>query len=113
MTNNMKRLFISYAHEDKALAKHIVEMLQAGGCDPWFDHKLVAGHLWDQQLQDEIRGCDVFIYVLTPHSAKSEWCYWEFCEAVKLGKAIVPVMLRKAPLNEYLNRIQHVDLTGH
>lgn len=111
MSVKPKQLFVSYAHQDKKRIKHVVELLKAGGCEPWFDHHLVGGRHWKSQLLDEIRRCDVFVYILTPHSVASKWCQWEFAEAVRLGKPVVPVLLRSCQLNPSLERIQFVDFT--
>ncbi len=41
-----------------------------------------------------IRDADSIVFVLSPSSAKSDTCRWEVGEAVRLGKRIVPVLVR-------------------
>ncbi len=106
------RLFISYAREDAALIKDIVAVLSAGGHEPWFDHRLLPGQDWQEQLLTHIRDCEAFLYALTPRSVESEWCMWEFGEAVKLGKSVIPLLLKRTPLPEVLDHRQVADLTG-
>lgn len=88
------KLFISYAHVDTFQVKDIVEIFKDAGHDPWFDHRLLPGQDWKAILAKAITDCEVFVYVLSPESIASEWCQWEFAEAVKLGKAILPIRLQ-------------------
>ncbi|MBN1201919.1 MAG: SUMF1/EgtB/PvdO family nonheme iron enzyme [Anaerolineae bacterium] len=106
------RLFISYAHVDRPLVAQLVSILRAGGCDPWFDHRLLPGQDWQAELLRAIRACDGFVYALTPESVASEWCRWEFAEAVKLGKPVVPVLLQAGTqLPDALIRLQYADFS--
>lgn len=106
------RLFISYARVDKPLVEQIIEIFREGGHDPWFDHRLLPGQEWKQVLLKQIRECDVFAYMLSPEAVKSEWCQWEFAEAVKLGKPIIPVLLQKnTPIPVALSCYQYADFS--
>lgn len=105
------RVFISYAHVDKPQVRDLVEILDAGGHDPWFDHHLTVGKDWMEELLKVIRQCDAFIYVLSPQSVESDWCQWEFQQAVELGKPILPVLLKKTFVPEPLSRLQYADFS--
>jgi DNA segregation ATPase FtsK/SpoIIIE-like protein len=91
----MMRLFISYARIDITQVKPLVEILRTGGHDPWFDRELLVGDDWKAQLQKALEASDGFVYALTPDSVASEWCQWEFAEAVRLGKPVIPVLIRE------------------
>ncbi|MBN1564978.1 MAG: SUMF1/EgtB/PvdO family nonheme iron enzyme [Anaerolineae bacterium] len=106
------RLFISYAHDDYALVQPIVEILRHGGHDPWFDHRLLPGDDWQAELHRSIVACDAFVYMLSPESLISQWCQWEFAEAVKLEKPVIPVMIRRCNPQPPLSSIQYVDFMG-
>jgi hypothetical protein len=106
------RPFLSYAREDKERVRDIAEILIQAGHDPWFDDALLPGQDWKQKLSQAIHECDSFIYILSPESVESEWCQWEFKEAVKQGKPIIPIMLRQTKLPRSLSKIQFVDFTG-
>jgi hypothetical protein len=107
------KIFISYAHVDKFLVKtQIVDILRDAGYDAWFDEQLVVGQDWKQQLANVLQSCDAFVYAMTPESVESEWCQWEFAQAVKYGKQVVPVLLQKnttLPIN--IKNIQYVDFS--
>jgi len=109
------RLYISYARADTALVKsQVVAVLRAANHDPWFDHALIPGQSWKQQLEEQIERCDALVYAITPNSVQSQWCQWEYRQAVELGKPILPLMLREAefPDNlQALNATQWVDFT--
>lgn len=106
------RLFICYAHEDKPQVRQIIEILQAGGHETWFDYRLLPGQDWQTELLKSIQGSDAFIYVLTPESVVSSWCQWEFRQAVHLGKPVVPVLLqKKTKILKELQPYQYADFT--
>jgi len=107
------RLFISYAHVDKSLVKkQIVDILEAGGHTAWFDEQLIVGQDWKQQLSDAIRKSDALVYAMTPDSIASEWCQWEYVEAARLGKPVVPVLLKPTKLPVHIRSIQYVDFSN-
>jgi hypothetical protein len=105
------RLFISYAHEDVKPVQQLVDILRAGGYEAWFDMRLLPGQDWQAELLAGITACDAFVYVLSPSSLESDWCRWEFAEAVKLGKPVLPVLLRKAAIPPAISRYQYVDFS--
>ncbi len=106
------KLFISYAHEDNAQAKQIVEILQDGGYEPWFDHRLLPGQDWQEKLLAAITTSDAFVYILSPKSVASEWCQWEFVQAAQLNKPVMPILLKECEIPEGLIKIQFANFTG-
>ena len=87
------KLFISYAHTDNWQVTQIVELLRSGGHDPWFDQRLLPGQDWKKELRDAVDSCEIFVFALSPASSESEWCQWEFTQAVELKKPIVPILI--------------------
>ena len=49
--------------------------------------------------------------VLTPESVASEWCQWEFAQAVHMGKKVVTVLLAECELDGVLGDHQYIDFT--
>jgi hypothetical protein len=106
------RLFISYARVDQTLVRKVVDLLTKGDHDPWYDEHLQAGERWKDQILTKIRQQDVFIYLLTPQSARSEYCLWEYREALSRDKPILPVLLQKdTKFPPGLDELQYVDFT--
>jgi TIR domain-containing protein len=61
-------VFISYAREDEAAARFLVEGLKAQGCDVYFDReRLGPGINFHFQLEDQVRKyCGLFLSVISP-----------------------------------------------
>lgn len=59
-------VFISYAREDAAAARSIAEALRGFGIEVWFDqNELRGGDSWDQKIRGQIRGCTLFLAVIS------------------------------------------------
>lgn len=108
------RIFISYSKNREAvesLAKDLQDMNPQYRA--WLDRKLVGGHQWWDQILENIRACDLFIFALTPDSLKSEPCRLERAYAVRLGKIILPVLMMDGVSTKHLPddlaRTQFVD----
>ena len=105
-------LFISYAHADRRrVEREVVNTLRNGGHNPWYDLQLTVGQDWQNELLESIKQADVLIFAVTPAAANSEWCEWEVQTAMELGKSVIPIMLKKTTLPDYLSNVQYVDFT--
>jgi TolB-like protein/Tfp pilus assembly protein PilF len=63
-------VFLSYAHEDVAVAQRIAESLRAAGIEVWFDqNELVGGDAWDAKIRQQIKECALFVPLI---SARTE-----------------------------------------
>jgi hypothetical protein len=108
----MIQLFISYAHESIAKVRPTVEVLTAGGDTTWFDEQLLPGQDWKQALGDAIARCDAFVYAITSEAVASEWCDWELATAVRLKKAVIPVLLEPdISVPDSLKGLQYADFS--
>ncbi len=106
------QIFISYAHENTAVVRGLVQILDAGGHSVWFDDQILPGQDWKRQLGRKIAASEAFLYALTRLSVDSEWCQWEFAEAARLQKFIIPVLMEltvKVPAS--LKTLQYADFT--
>lgn len=89
----MKAIFVSYSRSDQEPVGRMVAKLQAAGYKIWHDQKLNGGQKWWDNILEEIRGCDVIMFVLSAASLDSEACRKELEYAVALGKTPVPVQV--------------------
>lgn len=106
------KIFVSYTYADKWQVKQIAEILENGGHDLWYDHRIIVGHDWKQAQLKAIMDCDSYLWLLSPESVRSEWCLWEFAEAVKANKPIIPVLIqRNTPIPPVLQQRQYADFT--
>ncbi|MBI5928435.1 MAG: toll/interleukin-1 receptor domain-containing protein [Chloroflexi bacterium] len=115
------KLFISYSSRDREKVSSLVEDLKKivkvvsrdDGGDVWFDQELIGGHDWWENILSKIRACDVFLFIVTQDSLRSDPCRLEYTYAHSLSKRILPILLGDGVnvtlLPEPLQRIQFVD----
>ncbi|MFZ9752131.1 MAG: toll/interleukin-1 receptor domain-containing protein [Cyanobium sp.] len=90
----MARLFISYSRSNQAQAKLLAGDLEDLSHSVWLDVELAGGQLWWDQILQEIRGCDVFVLVMSKASVvDSLACKREYQYAADLQKPILPVLV--------------------
>lgn len=89
----MALVFISYARKDLDITGHVVQDINAIGNKTWHDKELSGGQSWWTQILTSIRECDIFIFILSPHSLESEACKREYSYAHDLGKTIIPILV--------------------
>lgn len=59
-------VFLSYASEDREVAKLIRDALPGLGLEVWYDESaLDGGDAWDQKIRRQIRECDLFMPVIS------------------------------------------------
>lgn len=107
-----KNTFVSYARDDKAMAESIVAGLRLVTSPVWFDQHLTGGQLWWDKILQEIRGCDVFVVILSPKWLESRACESELKYAQQLGKFILPVLIADPAglhVPQSLSEVQRVD----
>jgi hypothetical protein len=105
-------IFISYSSKNRSLVEAIASDLESLGHDVWFDQELTGGHDWWQDILQNIRQCDLFVFALTPDSLESVPCKLEHSYAAALNKCVLPVMLANTDINDApstLRTIQFVD----
>jgi hypothetical protein len=86
-------LFASYSRADHAAIGPLLDDIRALGYDVWLDEELSGGQVWWDEILAKIRGCDAFLFLLTPSSVDSEACLLELGYADALDRTIVPVEL--------------------
>lgn len=73
-TSTAPRAFLSYAFEDRDLAKRIAEALQSNGIETWWaEWEIRAGDSLRQKIDGGLSGCTHFIVLLTPASVGKPW----------------------------------------
>ena len=109
----MPNIFISYNRKAEAIAKNLVDDLEALNNIVWFDQDLSGGQVWWNRILKTVRDCDIFVFVLNPESLNSTACKREYGYAVDLGKPILPVLVAEGVstnlLPPALSQIQFVD----
>lgn len=107
------KIFVSYSHVDKWQVSQITKILEGTGHQVWFDYELLPGQNWQNEILEKIDWCEIFLYALSPESVASDWCQWEFYEAITLDKSVLPVLLQaNTKLPKPLENIQYADFTA-
>src|SRR5262245_45848223 len=96
-------VFVSYAHQDKALLekleKHLLLLKRQGFIDYWYDRDISAGTEWAQEIDKHLNTAQIILLLVSPDFLASDYCYGiEMERAVaqhERGKALViPVIPR-------------------
>jgi len=86
-------LFASYSRADRETIRPLLDDVEALGYDVWLDEQLSGGQVWWDEILAKIRGCDAFLFIVTPSSVDSEACLLELEYANALNRAVIPVEL--------------------
>jgi TIR domain len=66
-----KSVFLSYAHEQRGVVESVVMALRVRDYDVFFDRsQLKAGDEYDVAIENAIRACDLFVFLISPESVQ-------------------------------------------
>ncbi len=69
MTEPTRAVFLSYASQGAEAARRICEALRSAGIEVWFDQsELRGGDAWDTAIRKQIKGCGLFIPVISQNT---------------------------------------------
>jgi hypothetical protein len=87
-----RRVFISYAREDREAVALLAKQLEAQGLAVWWDWQLVGGSNYRHAIQEELTKADKVVVVWSRHSVRSDFVIDEASAAKEAGK-LVPVRI--------------------
>jgi WD40 repeat protein len=96
-------VFVSHASGNRDATVRFCERLRAEGVHAYFVdidpvHGLVGGSRWEQVLYAQVGRADAIVFLRSPASLASPWCFAELALARSLGKPVFPVVIdRSAP----------------
>lgn len=106
-------VFISYSYTDWDAVSEILNALDQRQTKYWSDQRIAAGEEWQSQIEEAIASADVFILMVSPGFAASDFAMYETGQAVGIsqqtGARIIPVIIKDGPLPSVLNRYQVLD----
>jgi formylglycine-generating enzyme required for sulfatase activity len=74
------------------------------------EYEMLPGDTIQDWMDDAIqKGCDVFLFVLSPHALESKNCMYELDLARETGVPIIPVFIRDCEIPEKLKGILYAD----
>lgn len=117
----MKRVFISYAHEDREVAIRIYKDLKSyQDLEPWLDIEcLLPGQDWRAEIANAMKRSDYFLALLSTRSVtKRGFVQKELREALDLLQEfpegqifVIPIRLNDCVVpSEQLQRLHYIDL---
>jgi len=81
---NPQQLFLSYAHQDDALARALAAELRSAGATVWIaSDGIQPGEKWAEAIDRGMLESGVFVVLLTPRSLASKWVKHEIYLAVQ------------------------------
>ncbi len=108
----MSDVFISYAKEDQAGAKVLVDVLTEQGWSVWWDHDIPPGKTWDEAIGKEIKAASCVIVLWSKASVASKWVFNEAMKG-KERKILLPVLIEEGvEIPPEFGLIQATDFTG-
>lgn len=102
-------IFISYAHEDRAIAQLLSARFQGAGYSVWWDDGIHAGSDWRDALTKQLEDCKALVVLWSPLSAASEWVHREAAFAMEREK-LVPAVIRRCRLPTAFSAVHACDL---
>lgn len=99
----IKKIFISYAHEDEsfkdALVKHLSGISRNGLVQIWTDTTIQPGQEWDQEIRSALHAADIILFLVSADFMASNYIHnIEIAQAIERHNSgrvvIVPVIIR-------------------
>lgn len=104
------RVFISYSRADQAAAQRIRDALNMRGFEAFLDvHDIAPAEDWRRRLGALIRSAEKIVFLISPDSVASKICDWEVNHAEKLGKPVIPLVIRETPVEEVPDRLSRLN----
>lgn len=83
-----RRVFISYARKDRAIAKALARCLELRGIDVWWDYRLYSGELFRPRILAELKAAAAVIVIWSDASAQSDFVLDEASRAKEMRKLL-------------------------
>ncbi|HVR91409.1 MAG TPA: SUMF1/EgtB/PvdO family nonheme iron enzyme [Novosphingobium sp.] len=97
----MADVFISYSHQDRAIAANFAALLLDAGFSVWWDDRLGPRKGWDRTIEQELATAAAVLVLWSPTAVESEWVRIEAYHAKQQDK-LIPIMVRRcAPPIEF------------
>ena len=106
----MADIFLSYAKEDRDVARRLSRLFIQAGWTVWWDRRIPAGRTWRQMLETALRDMRCMVVLWSSHSIESDWVKEE-AEEARLRKRLVPVLIEGVIPPVGFRTIQAADLT--
>jgi WD40 repeat protein len=85
-------VFISYSSQDRDFVKQLSGSLKDSKLGIWVDwENIPIATNWRDEVMAGIQAAHTLLFVISPHSVRSEHCRWELEQARHCGRRIIPL----------------------
>lgn len=106
----MAKVFVSYSRKDMEFAKRLTGELQKSDLDFWIDWEGIPPTVdWWREIEKGIEEADIFVFLISPDSAKSKVCGQELDSAIRNGKRLIPLVVRDIKADEAPPQLSHLN----
>ncbi len=106
----LARVFISYSRKDLAVAEPLRNALVESGFDAYLDRDdIKPGEPWQERLDVLIANAEKIIFLISPDSVASDICAWEVDHAERLGKSLLPIVIRQTENKAIPGRLSRLN----
>jgi len=109
------KIFVTYSRSSQREVASLVKDLEELGHEVWFDKDISGGQSWWDDILNQIRNCEVYVFAIAKDAIDSTACMRELKYAEALGKAPLPVLIKNdvslAIAPRYIANVQYVDYT--
>ena len=113
---NEPYLFISYFHKDQQVMLSVKHILEENHIRYWYDNGLHSGDDWNMVITKHLKGATVYLLLLSPTSAESEYVKNELNFAMNHRVPIHTILIKQfaLPLDIEMmtGRIQMIEMEG-
>jgi len=105
-----RKIFISYAWEDKAVVRRLEDELLTTDAEVWIDHSHIrGGHNLTMCINDALEWCNTLLLIWSKAARRSRWVKIEWTSANSIPKPIIPCLLDETKLPPILLGTVYVD----
>src|SRR5574339_934415 len=106
----MASLFISYSRKNIEAARKLTEAFKGQDLDFWIDWEGIPPTVdWWKEIERGIEQANVFVFLISPDSAKSKICRQEIDHAIRNGKRLIPLVIREIQDDESPDGLRHLN----
>jgi hypothetical protein len=106
----MADIFLSYAKQDRDVARRLSRLLVKAGWTVWWDRRIPAGRTWRRMLETALRDMRCMVVLWSSHSIESDWVKEE-AEEARMRRRLLPVLIETVNPPVGFRNIQAADLT--
>jgi hypothetical protein len=90
----VKKIFISYASQDRDLAQRLLMAMGETGVSGWMDAADIStGTAVSAAVRTAIKQSSALVVLLSPKSLHSQWINFEVGAALALNRPIIPIII--------------------